>query len=443
MDTHSSTHHDTDVTSIDKGEDHPPHISRSFGPLFDAENSPDIDIGTHPRMNGFKPLVSRRPNTSARVRLFRRAFFPEVSDRDWNDWRWQIRNRIQDVSRLERVLTLSVDEKAAIEHGGGTLPVAVTPYYMSLLSHDDPEQALRRSVIPSTCEFIHSPGESGDPLAEDEMSPVPGLVHRYPDRVLLLVSDFCPTYCRYCTRSRVVGHGVIHPASSRLARAFDYIRRNPRIRDVLVSGGEPLALSDERLNWILTELRRIPHVEIIRIGTKAPVVVPQRITPQLTRMLKRHHPIWVSIHFTHPDECTPETNRACAQLADAGIPLGSQTVLLRGINDDTAVMKKLVQKLMMMRVRPYYIYQCDPIYGSTHFRTSVEQGIEIIRALRGFTSGYAVPTFVIDAPGGGGKIPVMPDYVAGRDGEYLLLRNYEGTIYRYHDPLPREEPVTV
>jgi len=270
------------------------------------------------------------------------------------------------------------------------------------------------------------------------MSPVPGLVHRYPDRVLLLVSDFCSTYCRYCTRSRVVGHGILTPAMSRLEKMFEYIRVNPQIRDVLVSGGEPLCLSDDRLDWILTELRRIPHVEIVRIGTKAPVVLPQRITPQLTRMLRRHHPIWMSLHFTHPDECTAEASRACAQLADAGIPLGSQTVLLKGINDDLETMKKLVKKLMTMRVRPYYIYQCDPIYGSAHFRTSIEKGLEIIRGLRGFTSGYAVPTFVVDAPGGGGKIPVMPDYVIGREGEDVLLRNYEGKVCRCHDPLPSE-----
>lgn len=443
MDTHGSTHHATDVSSTDKGEDHPPHISPYFGPLFDGQNLPDIDIVPHPRTSGYKSLVTRRPNSSARMRLFRRAFFPEASDRDWNDWRWQIRNRIQDLAQLDRILALSTDERAAIEQGGSMLPVGITPYYTSLLSHDDPCHALRRAVLPCTQEFVHSPGESGDPLAEEEMSPVPGLVHRYPDRVLLLVSDFCPTYCRYCTRSRVVGQGVIHPAAARLEKSFEYLRRHPEIRDVLVSGGEPLALSDDRLDWVLAELRRIPHVEIIRIGTKAPVVMPQRITPQLTRMLRRHHPLWMSIHFTHPDECTVEAARATAQLADAGIPLGSQTVLLKGINDDAGVMKKLVQKLMTMRVRPYYVYQCDPIYGSTHFRTSVEKGLDIIRALRGFTSGYAVPTFVIDAPGGGGKIPIMPDYVAGRDGEYLLLRNYEGTIYRYHDPLLREELVTV
>jgi len=437
METQVSTHHATDVTSVEKSED-PPHLSTCLGPLFDGQNFPEPSIIHHPRISGYKPLVSRRPNTSARVRLFRRAFFPEVSDRDWNDWRWQIRSRIQDFARFERMLALSNDERTALEQGGSMLPVGVTPYYMSLLSHDNPNQPLRRSVIPTTHEFVCAAGESADPLAEEEMSPVPGLVHRYPDRVLLLVSDFCSTYCRYCTRSRVVGHGILTPAMSRLEKIFEYIRVNPQIRDVLVSGGEPLCLSDDRLDWILTELRRIPHVEIVRIGTKAPVVLPQRITPQLTRMLRRHHPIWMSLHFTHPDECTAEASRACAQLADAGIPLGSQTVLLKGINDDLETMKKLVKKLMTMRVRPYYIYQCDPIYGSAHFRTSIEKGLEIIRGLRGFTSGYAVPTFVVDAPGGGGKIPVMPDYVIGREGEDVLLRNYEGKVCRCHDPLPSE-----
>ena len=386
-----------------------------------------------------RPFTGKRPGQSSRARLFRRAFFPDVSDSDWNDWHWQIRNRIQWLPQFERMLSLSADERTAIEKGGSLLPVGVTPYYMSILSYDNPAQPLRRSVIPSTHEFACSPGEAADPLAEEAMSPVPGLVHRYPDRVLFLVSDFCSTYCRYCTRSRVVGQGVLHPAISRLEKALEYIRVNPQIRDVLVSGGEPLCLSDDRLDWILTELRRIPHVEIIRIGTKAPVVLPQRITPQLTRMLRRHHPVWMSIHFTHPDECTPETSRACAQLADAGIPLGSQTVLLKGINDSVETMKKLVQRLMVMRVRPYYIYQCDPIYGSSHFRTSVDTGLEIIKGLRGFTSGYAVPTFVIDAPGGGGKTPIMPDYLVGREGDYVVLRNYEGHIFRYYDPQPSEE----
>jgi lysine 2,3-aminomutase len=262
---------------------------------------------------------------------------------------------------------------------------------------------------------------------------VPGLIHRYPDRVLFLALDFCSTYCRYCTRSRVVGHGRLLFNRRRLEQALDYIRRTPTVRDVLLSGGDPLTLSDSQLDWLLTRLRQIRHVEIIRIGTKIPAVLPQRITPQLTKMLKRHHPLWMSLHFTHPDECTPEAARACRRLADAGIPLGSQTVLLKHINDSVETMGRLVHQLMCMRVRPYYLYQCDPISGSSHFRTPVHKGLEIIQGLRGFTSGYAVPTYVIDAPGGGGKIPLMPEYCQGRDGCDIVLRNYEGKAYRYPD----------
>ncbi len=331
------------------------------------------------------------------------------------------------------MLKLSEAERAAIEMIQSRLPVGITPYFMSLLSKEDSNDPLRRTVVPTTAEFVTTPGEAEDPLSEDSMSPVPGLVHRYPDRVLLLVLDFCSTYCRYCTRSRVVGHGAIYPSRSRLERAIEYIRSTPTVRDVLISGGDPLTLNDERLNWLLSRLREIPHVEILRIGTKIPAVLPQRITPNLVRMLRRHHPLWMSLHFTHPAECTPEAYRACERLANAGIPLGSQTVLLKGINDTVETMKALCHHLLRMRVRPYYIYQCDPITGSSHFRTPVEKGLEIIRGLRGFTSGYAVPTYVIDAPGGGGKIPLMPNYVEGRDGDMLLLRNYCDRQYRYPD----------
>jgi lysine 2,3-aminomutase len=260
------------------------------------------------------------------------------------------------------------------------------------------------------------------------------MVHRYPDRVLLLVTGYCSSYCRYCTRSRVVGHGALSPETERLQAAFDYIARHTEIRDVLISGGDPLTLGDERLEWILKSLRAIRHVEVIRIGTKVPAVLPQRVTPQLVRMLRRYHPLWMSLHFMHPDECCYETARACNLLADAGLPLGSQTVLLKGINDNVETMRQLVHALMKMRVRPYYLYQCDPITGSAHFRTSVSKGIEIIQGLRGFTSGYAVPQYVIDAPGGGGKIPLMANHVVGRDGDDLLLRNYEGRDFRYPDP---------
>jgi lysine 2,3-aminomutase len=324
-------------------------------------------------------------------------------------------------------------------HPGFKLPLGITPYYASLLSADDPEQPLRRTMVPTVNEFLRMDGESDDPLGEESQSPVPGLVHRYPDRVLLLLLDFCSAYCRYCTRSRMVGHGAIHAGRARLEKAIEYIRKTPSVRDVILSGGDPLTLSDDRLEWVLVRLRQIPHVEIIRIGTKVPAVLPQRITPKLVRMIRRYHPLWMSLHFTHPEECTPEAERACNMLADAGIPLGSQTVLLKGINDSVHTMKELVQHLLRMRVRPYYLYQCDPISGSGHFRTPVEKGLEIMRGLRGFTSGYAVPTYVVDSPGGGGKIPLMPEYVAGHTREEWVLTNYENRIFRYPDPCPAGE----
>jgi len=364
---------------------------------------------------------------------FRRKFFPGVSAKLWNDWHWQVSHRIRTRSRLQEMVALSDAESLALNRTEAKLPLGITPYYMSLISPDDAQQPLRRTVIPTLQETVKTPGEADDPLGEEAQSPVPGLVHRYPDRALLLLSDFCSTYCRYCTRSRVVGHGTIYPSRSRLERALEYLRTTPAIRDVLLSGGDPLVLSDDRLAWVLSRLRRIPHIEIIRIGTKVPAVVPQRITSQLVRMLRRYHPLWMSLHFTHPDECTTESYKACARLADAGIPLGSQTVLLKGINDDVGTMTRLVHHLMKMRVRPYYLYQCDPISGSAHFRTPLEKGTEIIRGLRGFTSGYAVPTFVVDAPGGGGKIPLMPDYMVGRNNDGFILKNYEDRLYRYPD----------
>jgi lysine 2,3-aminomutase len=378
---------------------------------------------------------NRRVRTTTRTRAFRKRFFPDVADKDWNDWRWQSRHRIRTADKFELMLELSDAEREGLSKGGNLLPVGITPYYMSLLDPRDPLQPLRKTVVPVKDEFIRTAGEADDPLGEDGHSPVPGLVHRYPDRVLLLALDFCSTYCRYCTRSRVVGHGEIMPNEARLEKAFEYIRQTPTIRDCLISGGDPLALSDDKLDWILGKLREIPHLEFVRIGTKMPAVLPQRITPSLCRVLKKHHPLWMSIHFLHGEECTPEAYQACARLADAGIPLGAQTVLLKGVNDSVSVMKELFHRLLMMRVRPYYIYQCDPISGSAHFRTSVSKGLEIIEGLRGHTTGYAVPQYVIDAPGGGGKIPLQPNYIVGRDGDDLLLRNYEGQVYRYPDPV--------
>lgn len=377
------------------------------------------------------PWFQSNPRTLA----FRKKFFRTATDAKWNDWRWQLRHRITQLVELERIICLSDDERNALMRSSASPPIAITPYFASLLDQNDPAQPLRRTVIPTSGEHLLSPGEAADPLGEEANSPVPGIVHRYPDRVLFLVTDFCSTYCRYCTRSRIVGAASHHHFNLNLwEKALAYIEATPSVRDVLLSGGDPLTLPDEKLDWLLMRLCRIPHVELVRIGTKAPAVLPQRITPALTRMLRRYHPLWMSIHFIHPDELTLDVRLACARLADAGIPLGSQTVLLAGVNDNVEVMKSLFHGLLQMRVRPYYLYQCDPVLGSAHFRTPVQKGIKIIQGLRGHTSGYAVPTYVIDAPGGGGKIPLLPEYVVGRDGDCLLLRNYEGHVYRYPDP---------
>jgi len=374
------------------------------------------------------------PGTAA----FRNKYFPHTPLKEWNDWQWQLRQRITDVHELRAILYLSEDERRAFADTGKKIPFAITPYFASLLDRDNPSQPLRRTVVPLTKEHLLSPGEAEDPLEEEHDSPLPGLVHRYPDRVLFLATDFCSTYCRYCTRSRMVGaNRDACSGRNHWDEAVAYIEATPSVRDVLISGGDPLTLADESLERLLMRLRRIPHVEFLRIGTKVPVVLPQRITPSLTRMLKKYHPLWMSIHFTHPDELTPEVNQACTRLADAGIPLGSQTVLLAGINDHVETMRKLFHGLLKIRVRPYYLYQCDPISGSAHFRTPVEKGLEIIRGLRGYTTGYAVPTYVIDAPGGGGKIPLLPEYTLGQVGEDLLLRNYEGRVFRYPNPEER------
>ncbi len=366
---------------------------------------------------------------------FRKRHFPGVKTAEWNDWRWQNRNRIRSLEQLERVIDVSADERAAILRHEGPLPIGVTPYYLSLIDKGDASQGLRRATIPTLAEFERTPGEELDPLGEDGHSPVPGLVHRYPDRVLLLVTNFCSVYCRYCTRARLVGaSGERALRKADIDRAIEYIAATPTVRDCLISGGDPLSLDEDRLEYVLSRLRSIPHLEFVRIGSKQPVVQPMRVTPALTKMLRRYHPIWMSLHFTHPDEVTPEVAEACGRLADAGIPLGSQTVLLKGVNDDVATLKKLFHALLKIRVRPYYLYQCDPISGSSHFRTSVDKGLELIGQLRGHTTGYAVPNFVVDAPGGGGKIALLPDSIVGRDGDDLLLRNFAGEECRYPDP---------
>ena len=373
--------------------------------------------------------------TGHKTSLFRKKYYPEINSAEWNNWQWQLKNRIRDLKSLLRVVNLTEDEIKAAGLNDNGLPLNITPYYTSLIERDNPEHPIRKAVVPVTAEGLMSYGETADPLGEESDSPVHGLVHRYPDRVLFLVTDFCSSYCRYCTRSRMVGGSNCHISDkARWEKAINYISENKSVRDVLLSGGDPLTLPDESLEWLLSNLRKIEHVEMIRIGTKVPAVLPQRITPSLTRMLKKYHPLWMSIHFMHPEELTPEATQACERLADAGIPLGSQTVLLAGINDNTDTIKSLVHGLLKVRVKPYYLYQCDPILGSGHVRTPVEKGLEIINGLRGYTTGYAIPAFVIDAPGGGGKIPLLPDYIAGREGNDLILTNYRGGRYRYPDP---------
>ncbi len=379
-----------------------------------------------------RPITVFTPDPSdCKVRQFRKIFYPSASDFQWNSWHWQVQNRICTPAALSQLIDLSPDEAGTFDGLKTKLPLGITPYYASLLFDSTPDHPIRRTVVPTVHEFFRVPGEENDPLNEEDQTRLPGLVHRYPDRVLFLVSGFCATYCRYCTRSRLVGRGNIYPSKARLEKAIDYIRCTPAIRDVLLSGGDPLTLGDDKLEWILARVREIPHVEIVRIGTKTPAVLPQRITPELVKMLRKYHPLWISLHFTHPEECTPEACEACGRLADAGIPLGSQTVLLKGINDNVSTMKSLMHQLMKMRVKPYYLYQCDPVAGSSHFRTPVAKGLELIRGLRGHTSGYAVPTYVIDAPGGGGKIPLLPNYVVNFSDKEILLQNYENRLFRY------------
>lgn len=371
---------------------------------------------------------------NARFPVVGKGLWSHVSDSEWNDWRWQLRHRLTSLEALEALVRLTPEEREGVVLAGHKLALAITPYFFNLMDRDNPDCPIRRQVIPRVEEMTVAPWELVDPCGEDEHMPVPGLVHRYPDRVLFLVTDRCAAYCRYCTRSRVVsGVGEQH-LHTEFREAIAYIRAHTEVRDVLLSGGDPLLFSDERLEHLLAQLRAIPHVEFLRIGTRIPVFLPQRITPPLCEMLSKYHPLWISIHTNHPREATGEVYEACSRLADAGIPLGNQTVLLRGVNDEAAVMKELLHKLLMMRVRPYYIYQCDLVKGTHHLRTSVRKGLEIMEQLRGHTTGYAVPQFVIDAPGGGGKVPVAPDYVLAHDKHRVILRNYEGKIFEYPEP---------
>ena len=370
------------------------------------------------------------------VRSFAPGFWAgkNVSPADWNSSTWQLKNRVTTLAGLEEHLTLTDEERAGVLLSGNKLAMAITPHYFNLIDPVDPACPIRRQVIPRIEETWDDPDEMADPCGEDSHMPVPGLVHRYPDRVLFLVTDRCASYCRYCTRSRVVSGVGEQELHTEFEAALRYLEQHTEVRDVLLSGGDPLLFSDSKLDALLTRLRAIKHIEFIRIGTRVPIFVPQRITPELCRMLQKHHPLWMSIHTNHPRELTTEVRDALALLANHGVPLGNQSVLLRGVNDNAPVMKSLVQKLLMCRVRPYYLYQCDLIKGSSHLRTSVADGIDIIEQLRGHTTGYAIPQFVIDGPGGGGKIPVNPDYVLLRDEQRILIRNYEGKTFEYPEP---------
>lgn len=371
--------------------------------------------------------------TNRKTQEFRERHFPQTNDREWNSWHWQLKNSATCHSQLERFLKLSEEELFGRSRPE-SLPIRVTPYYLSLMNPDDPSDPLRRSMIPVANELFVSDYETDDPLGEKNQSPLPNLVHRYPDRALFLVTGFCASYCRYCTRTHMVAGKSKSPASLfQWRQAIDYISSKKEIRDVIISGGDPLSLPDSAIDFLLNSLFTIPHIEMVRIGTKMPVVLPQRVTPALVRILKKYQPLYMNIHFTHPAEMTIETKMACSRLANAGIPLGSQTVLLKGINDSVETMKALMHELLKSRVRPYYIYQCDPIPGSSHFRTPVKKGLDIIRGLRGFTSGLAVPHYVIDSPGGGGKIPLLPDYCQGNENGNVRLRNFEGKTFYYPD----------
>ena len=353
---------------------------------------------------------------------------------DWDSHTWQLKNRVNSLSQIEEHLTLCEEERSGILLSGTKLALSITPHFFNLMDEDDPEDPIRRQVIPRIEETLYADTDMADPCGEDSHMPVPGLVHRYPDRVLFLVTDRCAAYCRYCTRSRVVSGAGEQELETDFEAAFRYLEEHTQIRDVLLSGGDPLLFSDQKLEKILSRLRSIPHIEFLRIGSRVPIFLPQRITPELCQMLQKYHPLFLSIHANHPRELTIEVKEGLERLANHGVPMGNQSVLLRGVNDDVETMRVLVHKLLMCRVRPYYLYQCDLIQGSSHLRAPASRVIEIIEGLRGHTSGYAIPQFVIDAPGGGGKVPVNPDYVIHRDAERVVLRNYEGKTFEYPEP---------
>ncbi len=352
----------------------------------------------------------------------------------WNDWRWQMRHRLTRLDQFERLLDMTESERRGLLLASEKFSVAVTPQFATLIDPEDANCPIRRQVVPVADELVVAPDDMADPCGEDHATVVEGLVHRYPDRVLFLVLDTCAAYCRYCTRSRLVSQGELEPLGRRVEAALAYLREHTEVRDVLISGGDPLLMSDASLDQLLGRLAAIPHIEFLRIGTRIPAFLPQRITPELVAVLRKHR-VWLSVHFCHPKELTPEVAQACDLLADGGVPLGCQTVLLRGVNDSAEVLRDLVHGLLKLRIRPYYLYQCDPVVGTAHLRTSVQEGIEIMSALRGFTTGYAVPTYVIDAPGGGGKIPIQAETIVAHKGGNWTIRNWEGKKYTYTDPV--------
>jgi lysine 2,3-aminomutase len=363
----------------------------------------------------------------------RAPYWQDVPDEKWMDWRWQMANRLNSLEELGQVINLTETEKKALG-SSGLFRVDITPYFASLIDADDPHCPVRKQVLPTAREMVPFQSMMEDSLAEDKHSPVPGLVHRYPDRVLMLVTTQCASYCRYCTRSRIVGDATQQFSRKEFDAQIEYIENTPQIRDVLLSGGDPMVLAPRLLDMILSRLRAIPHLEIIRIGSRVPVFLPMRVNQEFCDMVSQYHPLWLNIHVNHPKEITPELAAACDRLTRAGVPLGNQSVLLAGVNDSVHIQRKLVHDLVKIRVRPYYLYQCDLVAGSGHFRTTVSKGIEIMEGLRGHTSGYAVPTYVVDAPGGGGKIPVAPNYLLAQSPDKVVLRNFEGFITTYTEP---------
>lgn len=386
-------------------------------------------------MAGYKPDLEGVPETiAARFLAVGKGPFSHVSDSDWYDWKWQLRNRITDIDELGRYIRLSPEEIEGALAGQDVFKIGITPYYVAVMDPENPDCPVRRQATPRPQELVGHPSDMEDPLAEDRDMPVKGLTHRYPDRVLFYMTQECAMYCRHCTRKRKVANPHTAADDAQIQGCIEYIRNTPTVRDVIVSGGDALAVSDERLESILIQLRAIPHVEIIRIATRTPVTMPMRITDELVAMLKKYHPVFLNTHFNHPRECTAESFAALRRIAGAGIQIGNQMVLLKGVNDDPKTVMDLNHRILMMQARPYYIYQCDPTFGNYHFRTTVSKGLEIIGALRGYTSGLAVPYYVIDAPGGGGKVPILPEYVKSWENGVIVVRNFRGDEYTYIEP---------